>query len=137
MVVDGPVPTPPVVVAVHGVVLGRPWYRVPRRGNRTVGARHRDRWNRARRWRRVRSYAWGVRPFAPAVVVPGAHAHDDALRVVGAERDAGGLDVRVVVDGAVPAPPVVVAVHGVVLRRPAHRVPGRGDRAVGAGDSYR
>ena len=77
-----------------------------------------------------------VGPFAPAVVVPGAHAHDDALGVVGAERDAGRLNVRVVVDGSVPAPPVVVAVHGVVLRRPRHGVPGRGDRAVGTSYSY-
>ena len=67
------------------------------------------------------------------MIVPGAHADDDALRVVGAERDAGGLDVRVIVDGPVPAAPVIVAVHGVVLRRPAHRVPRCGNRAVGTG----
>ena len=70
------------------------------------------------------------------MIVPGAHADDDALRVVGAESDAGGLNVRVVVDGAVPAPPVVVAVHGVVLGRALHGVPRRGDGAVGAGDGY-
>ena len=69
------------------------------------------------------------------MIVPGAHADDDALRVVGAESDAGGLDVRVIVDGPVPAPPVVVAVHRVVLRRPAHGVPRRGNRAVGTGHS--
>ncbi len=136
MVVDGPVPAPPVVVAVHGVVLGRAWYRVPRRGNRTIRARHADRWNRARRWRRVRPYGRGVRPFAPAVVVPGAHADDDGFGVVGAERDAGGLDVRVIVDGAVPAPPVIVAVHGVVLGGAWHGVPRRGYGAVGTSDSY-
>ena len=67
------------------------------------------------------------------MIVPGAHADDDALRVVGAESDAGGLDVRVIVDGPVPAAPVIVAVHGVVLRRPAHRVPRCGHRAVGTG----
>ena len=129
-------PAASVVVAVHGVVLGRAWYRVPRRGNCAVRARHADRWNRARRWRRVRPDGRRVRPFAPAVVVPGANAHDDALRVVGAESDAGGLNVRVVVDGAVPAPPVVVAVHGVVLGRPRHGVPRRGYGAVGTSDSY-
>ncbi len=136
VIVDGAVPAPPVVVAVHGVVLRRAWHGVPRRGYGAVGARHIDRWNGAWRRRRVRTDGRGVRPFAPAVVVPGAHADDDALRVVGAERDAGGLDVRVVVDGAVPAAPVVVAVHGVVLGRAWHGVPRRGYGAVGTSDSY-
>ena len=136
VVVDGAVPASSVVVAVHRVVLGRAWHGLPGRGNRTIRARHADRWNRARRRRRVRPDGRGVGPFAPAVVVPGAHAHDDALRVVGAERDAGRLNVRVVVHGTVPAPPVVVAVHRVVLRRTLHGVPRRGYRAVGTSYSY-
>ena len=87
---------------------------------------------RSRSGRRVRPDLRGIPPFAPAVIVPGANAYDDVLGIVGAERDAGGLNVRVVVDGAVPAPPVVVAVHGVILRRAGYRVPRRGDRAVRA-----
>ncbi len=64
------------------------------------------------------------------MIVARSNADDDALRVVGAESDAGGLNVRVVVDGSVPAAPVVVAVHRVVLRRPALGVPRRGYSAV-------
>ena len=82
--------------------------------------------------RRVRPDGRRVRPFAPAVVVPGAHAHDDVFGVVRIERDAGGLNVGVVVDGSVPATPVVVAVHGVVPGRAWYRVPRRGDCAVRA-----
>ncbi len=71
------------------------------------------------------------------MIVPGANADDDVLRVVGIERDAGGLNVRVVVDGSVPAASVVVAVHRVILRRAWYRVPRRGYRTVGTSDSYR
>ncbi len=66
------------------------------------------------------------------MIVARANADDDVLGVVGIESDAGGLDVRVIVDGAVPAPPVVVAVHGVVLGRAWHGGPGRGNGAVRA-----
>ncbi len=70
------------------------------------------------------------------MIVPDAHAYDDVFGVVRIECDAGGLNVGVVVDGAVPAASVVVAVHGVILRRAWYGVPGRGDRAVGTSDSY-
>ena len=104
----------------------------PRRRRRIWLRRGRRRGSRCRSWRRVWPDGRRVPPFAPAVIVPGAHADDDVLRVVGIERDAGGLNVSVVVDGPVPAPPVVVAVHGVVLGRPWHSVPGRGYCAVRA-----
>ncbi len=87
---------------------------------------------RSRSGRRVRPDFRGIPPFAPAVIVAGAHAYDDVLGIVGAERDAGRLNVRVVVDGTVPATPVVVAVHGVILRRAWYRVPGRGNRTIRA-----